>query len=129
MTALHSSSSNGKVKTDVRRYSQLVNCSTARPFVASKSYLSGEKGEGFLTTITPWEDSGDIHMTTNRLVWKYWHVCHNLGDAARFDLTKKARQFGYRRTYEVKNDSFPLSLQQYLKSKETLIIYNSTFSF
>jgi hypothetical protein len=115
LTALHSSSSNRKVKKDIQRYSQLINCSTARPFVASKSYLDGSKGEGFLTLITPWEDPGDIRMSTNRLVWKYWDVCHNLRDAGRFDLTQTAKRYGYRGNYEVKNEPFPSSLQQYLK--------------
>ncbi|GJD22884.1 hypothetical protein RIVM261_078400 [Rivularia sp. IAM M-261] len=114
LAALHSNP-NRKVRKDIQRYSQLVNCSTARPFVASKSYLDGSKGEGFLTLITPWEDPGDIRMSNSRLVWKYWDVCHNVRDAARFDLTQTAKRYGYRGNYEVKDESFPPSLQQYLK--------------
>lgn len=114
LAALHSSNSNRKVKKDIRRYSQLINCSTARPFVASKSYLDGSKGKGFLTVITPWEDPSEIHMSTNRLIWKYWDVCHNVRDAGRFDLTQTAKRYGYRGNFEVKNELFPPSLQQYL---------------
>ncbi|MBW4600790.1 MAG: hypothetical protein KME29_14620 [Calothrix sp. FI2-JRJ7] len=101
-------------KKDIQKYSQLVNYSTVRPFVASKSN-SNDEGEGFLTLITPWEDPGEISMSTNRLIWKYWDVCHNVRNAARFDLTQTAKRYGYRGNYEIKHEPFPSSLQQYLK--------------
>jgi hypothetical protein len=102
---------NSKTKT---KQKILFQCSTSIPIVIA----SNIEGKNFATYIAPWEDPSDTRMTTNRLVWKYWAVCHNVMDAGRYDLRQKAKQYGYRGSYQVKEATVPSSLQQLLKLKK-----------
>jgi hypothetical protein len=76
------------------KFTDLVQCSTTYPFVASRDELSNPK----ITNVNSLNPGGDIsgYNFSNHML--YWTVCHNLKDAQRYEpeeLKFKAERLGY----------------------------------
>jgi hypothetical protein len=96
-----------------RRQTNLVQCSTAAPFIAFKSPF--EKDVAILDYLNP---GGDVFGYNQGSHWLYWAVCQNLWVAQSltdYDLAAKAKSLGYSPDLKVEQVEIPYMLMRSLK--------------
>ncbi|PPS43923.1 hypothetical protein [Chroococcidiopsis sp. TS-821] len=94
----------------ITRQTNLVQCSTSKPFVAFKSDF--EQQIAVIDVINP---GGSPYGYNSGSHWIYWAVCHNLWQPWDYDLESRATRLGYSTELESEQIQIPYGLLQYLK--------------
>ena len=94
----------------VYRQTNLIQCSTASPFVAFKDRDTPKMA--ILHFINP---GGEISGYDKGSHWEYWVVCHELWEPWKYNLSSKARQLGYSTQLSSEQIEIPYQVMQYLR--------------
>ncbi|PPS41947.1 hypothetical protein [Chroococcidiopsis sp. TS-821] len=94
----------------VTRQTNLVQCSTSKPFVAFKSDFEQQMAVIHVINLggSPYGYNSGSH-------WIYWTVCHNLWQPWQYDLESRATRLGYTTELESEQIEIPYGLLQHLK--------------
>lgn len=94
----------------ISRRTDLVQCSTSRPFVAFKADFIPDSA--IIHYINPGGETFGYNADSH---WQYWVVCHDLWQPWEQDLAAKAKQLGYSMKLESEQVEIPYGVMQYLK--------------
>ncbi|KAF3884234.1 MULTISPECIES: hypothetical protein [Nostocales] len=94
----------------VSRRTDLIQCSTSRPFVAFKDNAIPDSA--IVHYINPGGETFGYNADSH---WEYWVVCHELWQPQEQDLTSRAKQLGYSMKLKSEQVEVPEDIMPYLK--------------